>query len=263
MVFQNEEKLINIFLKRDDVLVHNFLLLIEILNEAKQVIPWNAYTVFKNSQSFLTDEELAYNHEIITQVHRMFGDLSLKEIELNIFKALCKNSVEDLIKSGTDIENYLFGLNTFPDKLMEILKKLLENSSFLRASGSWHILAILHHECEKVSAQQWISLLPHIEKSYSKFEDWMSCFILTEIIGNDFPTIESFVMLLKLRNIEDEVLRSYIPNALEGFVRNSLDPKIRKEAYSNIVDMLGDASTVVTKESVKSYKSVKNIAINL
>lgn len=263
IIFQDEGKLVTIFSRRNYALMHNFLLLIEILIEKEEKIPWSVYTTFKNSQSLLTGEEISRNHEKIKKIHKTFGDLSLEEIELNIFKALDENNVENLIKSEDDIENYLFGLDVFPNKLIEMLKELLDNSTFLYANGSWHILAVLHYECEKVSSQQWIALLPHIEKSYSKFKDWMSCFIITEIIGNDFPTTESFAMLVKLRNIEDEVCRSYIPNALEGFVKNSLDPKIRKEAYNNIVDMLNDMSTIVTKESLRSYESVKDIAIYL
>lgn len=261
IIFQDEEKLAAIFSHRNYALMHNFLLLIEILIETKKTIIWSVYKTFKTSQSLLTDEEMSHNHEKIKRIHKIFGDLSLEEIELNIFRALNENNIENLIKAEDDIENYLFGLDVFPNKLIEILKGLLDSNIFVCANGSWHILAVLHYECEKVSSQQWIALLPYIEKSYSKFKDWMSCFIITEIIGNDFPTTESFTMLIKLMNIEDEVYRSYIPNALEGFIKNSPDQKVRKGAYNKLVNMLSDTSTIVVKESMKSYESVKNISI--
>lgn len=262
IIFQDKEKLVTIFSQRNDALTHHFFLLVEILTEEEEKkIPWSTYTTFKTAQSLLTSEELLHDYEKIKQIHKMFGDLPLEEIELNIFKALEQSSIENLVKSEADIENYLFGLNIFPDKLMKMLVKLLNDNIFLCADGSWHILVILHHECEKVSPQQWIALLPHIEKSYSKFKDWMSCFIITEIIGNDFPTTESLAMVIEFKNIENEVFRSYVPNALEGIIKNSTDQKIRKEAYNNLVDMLSDISTIVVKESLKSYESVKNADI--
>lgn len=260
IMFNDEEKLFFIFSQRNDEFLQNFKIFVEILNAKNNMdIPWKAYTVFKNSQSLLTVEETISIHENIIRIHKVFGDLPLEEIESNILKFLYEGSTTGLIDCETNIENYLFGLDIFPNKLIEILAELLMNKSFLDADGSWHILKVLHHECEKVSSQQWSYLLPKIENSFSEFKDWMSCFILTEIIGQDFPTLESFHVLTRLRNINNEVYRSYIPNALEGFIKNSNDPKIRKEAYNNLVDMMNDKSIMVAKESLKSYRSVQKI----
>jgi hypothetical protein len=258
IIFEDEEKLALIFSQRDDTFLQNFNIFIEVLNKVKDIeIPWKVYKIFKESKSLLTTEEIHHINEKITQIHKVFGDLSLEEIELNILRSLFEGDIDDLIDCETDIENYLFGLQLFPDKLIEILTNLLTNKNFLQANGSWHILKLLHHECEKISSQQWNYLLPQIENSFSKFKDWMSCFILTEIIGEDFPTSESFVVLMRLKNTENEICRSYIPNALEGFIRNSHDPRIKKEAYNSLTNMKDDKSAIVAKEAIKSYEAIK------
>lgn len=270
IILLNKELLHSIFSSRNDKndeFFTNFRTLVQILNgvENSQVLdPWPLYTLFKSSQSLLTDKEIACAEEEITKIHRIFGDLSLKEIESNIFKSLKYNDVNSLTLCEDDIEKYLFGMNLFPDNLIRMIVNLLENKSFLDAEGSWHILMILFNECEKISSEQWNDLLPYIEKSYYKFKDWMSCFILTEIIGDKFPVIESFNMLMKLKKIEgNELRRSYIPNALEGFVRYSRDLKLRKKSYEDLVEMLSDSSNIVANESLRAYKSIEDVAIHL
>jgi hypothetical protein len=264
IIFSDAEKLTFVFSRRNNEFLQDFKMFTEILNTEKiRSIPWKAYTVFKNAKSLLTAEESEVIREEITQIHKIFGDISLEEIESNIDMFLHEGSVAGLINCEADIEKYLFGLDVFPSKLIEILIRLLMDKNFLDADGSWHILKILHHECEKVSSHQWEHLLPKIENSFSRFKDWMSCFILTELIGEDFPTMESFYVVVRLRNTSNEICRSYIPNALEGFIRNSNDLKIRREAYNNLVDMMNDKSTIVAKESLKSYKSVQEIVEEL
>lgn len=258
IIFENEEKLVLILSLRDDTFLQKFKMFIEILNEEKdKKNSWKVYTVFKQFKSFLTTEEIYDFNEEITQIHKMFGDLSLEEIELSILKSLCEGDLEKLIDCEASIEDYLFGLQLFPNKLIEMLTRLLGNKTFLCADGSWHILKLLHYECEKISPQQWIYLLTQIENSFFEFKDWMSCFILTEIIGKDFSTSESFSVVMRLGNTKNEILRSYIPNALEGFIENSNNDEIKQEAYNALINMRDDLSTVVATEALKSYNAVK------
>jgi|GEM_PF-4596202 len=262
----NTEHSFSLFSKRNDDFLAYFKILIEVLSEvgnSQTIDPWRLYKTFQKSQSFLTSEELDCLKEDIMKTHKLFGNLSLQEIELNIWKSLDCGDVQGLITCHGELESYLLGLDLFPDKIIEIITNLLTNKDFLFAEGSWHILNILLNESEIISSEQWNNLLPYIEKSYCKFKDWMSCFILTEIIGDKFPTRESFNTLMELKKTKDELRRSFIPNALEGFVRYSHDQELRKEAYENIIDMLSDSSNVVVKESLRSCKFLKNIVIQL
>lgn len=266
IIARDKDLFYSIFSSRSDDFVSNFKILTQILNDEKKSQAfdrWPIYTIFKSSQSLLSDDELNYLEEDIVKVHKIFGDLSLKEIELKIFKSLDSNDLDGLIECKDDIQSYLFGMNSFPENLMEIIKNLFINKNFLSAEGSWHILMILFYEHEEISSEQWNGLLPCIEQSYYKFKDWMSCFALTEIIGDKFPTIESFNTLMKLgkNEDEDELRRSYIPNALEGFVRYSSNQELRKEAYKNLIDMLSDSSNMVVNESLRSFKSIESIAV--
>ena len=264
MIFEDQEKLANFFCKRDDDFFDNFKLFSEVLSEEKDLqFTWDTYFIFKNSQSLLTKEEYINIDEKIRKVNKIFGDLSLWEIELNILEALTSPNVEKLNSLGNNIEDYLFGIKKIPNRLIEVLAELLMNDAFLYAEGSSHILNFLHFECESISSEQWNYLLPYIESSYSKFEDWMSCFILTEIIGNDFPTKESLTMIINLKTVENELYRSYIPNALMGFVKCSPDLKIKKAAYDNLMLMTNDSSAIVVKESLRACKAVEEIVFQM
>ena len=126
----------SIFSSKSYNFLSNFKILTQILNDEKKSQAfdrWPIYTIFKSSQSLLSDDELNYLEEDIVKVHKIFGDLSLKEIELKIFKSLDSNDLDGLIECKDDIQSYLFGMNSFPENLMEIIKNLFINKNFLSA----------------------------------------------------------------------------------------------------------------------------------
>lgn len=155
-------------------------------------------------------------------------------------------------------------LSYFPDQYFNLILGLLKKKTFLKASGSFHFLLILDSgNWDIISEKQKDELLPLLENSYGLFADWMSCFVITELLAQCYANEAALNILCRLKKTEAETPRALVPHGFEHFVTDSDDPKFVKKAYEELLQMKGDPSEKVRDEVNESLRIIANRGIRV
>ncbi|MEJ1937176.1 hypothetical protein WDZ92_43840, partial [Nostoc sp. NIES-2111] len=124
----------------------------------------------------------------------------------------------------------------------------LKREKFLASNGSWHFLKVIEFNFQVLSDAQKDNLLPLLETSYSAFTDWMSWFVISEILGQCFADERAFEILCSLKSLAAEEPRSLIPHGFEHIARESRNEDLARKAYAELLQMRDDVSPQVRDE---------------
>jgi hypothetical protein len=158
-----------------------------------------------------------------------------------------------------DLETSLLGVELFPVEHFELLMKLLCQTAFLEAEGSWHFLKLLESNWGILSDYQKEQLLPALEAVYGCFTDWMSWFVISEILGSYYANEQALQSLQRLKNLPQEGPRSFVPHGLEHIVKDCKDQRVAKMAFVELLQMKADPSEDVRDEAEISLERLANI----
>ncbi|MGH9879098.1 MAG: hypothetical protein ACRD5H_15830, partial [Nitrososphaerales archaeon] len=139
-------------------------------------------------------------------------------------------------------------LEQFPDEVFKRILELMRQPAFQKLEDSHHLLMIFEYDWGKLTEVQKDELLIAIEKTYDKFEDWMSCFVFSELLGEYYCNDASLQVLCNLKATSNEIARSLVPHGLEHIVKESQEEKLRQRAMSGLVSMKVDPSSEVRRE---------------
>jgi hypothetical protein len=153
-----------------------------------------------------------------------------------------------IVEESSDIE--------FPDSVFDFILKLLDREIFLTIDGSSKLLLILETDWPRLSEEQRLSLLNAIGRSYGKFKDWMSSFILSELLGQYYCNQEAFHLLTKLRKTTDTTARSLVAHGFEHIAKQAEDKSLRKRAISELTSMKLDPSPQVQSEAAEALAKI-------
>ena len=96
--------------------------------------------------------------------------------------------------------------------------------------------------------------LPVLENAYGAFTDWMSWFVISELLGEYFMDERALQTLCRLKALEAEAPRSFVPHGLEHIAKNSRDEALAKKAYTELLQMRNDPSGRVRAEVSESLQ---------
>ena len=96
-------------------------------------------------------------------------------------------------------------------------------------------------------------LLPALEASYEFFDDWMACFVISGILGEQYKDRRALSVLRRLKTCHKEIPRSFVPHGLEHIAGNSVDNELAAQALAELKKMESDPSEVVRKEVHESF----------
>lgn len=93
----------------------------------------------------------------------------------------------------------------FPARLFVKLTELMENAGFQAQRGSAQLLKIIENAWDAFSATQRAKLLQSVAHTWSNYEDEMSLFLFTELLGTKWrcPTALSIVRAMSLSDRAD------------------------------------------------------------
>ena len=107
---------------------------------------------------------------------------------------------------------------------------------------------MLERDWELFAQHQKAVLLETIEHVYDKFQDWLSLFIISELLGEYFSDDRALETLKRLKNTSNELARSFVPHGFEHMVKSAKDEALCMRARLELEDMKHDLSTKVRDE---------------
>ncbi|MGD2180169.1 hypothetical protein [Lusitaniella coriacea] len=204
------------------------------------------FTLDKDNVFFHQSEEIAVAINIAEDTLEEF----LPEFITEAIEAAIHSGQERQMEECADaILDATLRFSYFPDLYFNLILELLKKESFLKANGSSHFLLILNAgNWYTISEKQKDELLPLLENSYGLFFDWMSCFMITELLGKRFTNEAALNTLCRLKNTKAETARALVPHGFQHFVTDSDDKKLVKKAYEELLQMKEDPSEKVRDE---------------
>lgn len=142
--------------------------------------------------------------------------------------------------------------SVFSDSIFNVILEMLGSPQFLQMRGSWHLLTLLQTDWAILSEHQRTLLLPALEGAYDKFLDWMSCFVIAELLGENYASATALEVLGRLRSVSNEKNRAVVVRGLECIVRHAADRDLAAKALVMLGEMKEDPSQVVRQEALDS-----------
>jgi len=177
-----------------------------------------------------------------------------KEFETRILKTIATEDATQLKKCVDEQASYCFKdssaseHNSFPEQIFNFILNLMKQQQFLMMQGSWHLLMIFEYDWGLLSVSQTERLLSALEAAYTAFADWMSWFVISEILGEYFMDERSFQALCRLMNSAADDPRSFVPHGLEHIAKNNLGRDLAQKALAELLVMREDSSSQVRHE---------------
>jgi len=243
----------------DKSLEQYFEVLLELLTQENLLdmeSAWDFFFILKNCRELLSDfqkQKLILN---IESVYKSFDEVSLDQIQKDIHQAIFNKNIIEFKKSIDELSNGLFGVNHFPSEIFEFVISLLKQENLLELNGSWHLFTFIEFNWELISSSQKNQLLSSLEIAYVKFQEWMSHFIISEILGEYFANEQAFELLCRLGMLDNENHRSFIPHGLEHIIKGSDNKELSQKAYIHLLQMKSDPSEKVRDEVEESLQQL-------
>jgi len=138
----------------------------------------------------------------------------------------------------------------FSDELIGLIVGVLECDKFLGMLGSYHLLLLIESDWALLSDAQQKILLAALEKAFPKFRDWMSCFVIAELMGEYYGGADGLAALCRLMNVKGQEARSLVPMGLWHVFANAQDNAVALKALSDLYEMANDSSDQVRSEAL-------------
>ncbi|AFZ24732.1 hypothetical protein Cylst_2523 [Cylindrospermum stagnale PCC 7417] len=190
--------------------------------------------------------------------HEAFDNINPQIIEEAIEQAMAVGEEMQMEECADAISGNMSMKNYFPEYFFDLIIDLLKQQKFLVSQGSSHFLTVLEFNFRLLSDVQKDSLLPLLETAYPSFTDWMSWFVISELLGQYFADERAFEILCRLKNVAAEQPRSLVPHGFEHIVRDSGNEALAKKAYAELLEMKSDVSPQVRDEVETSLKQIDN-----
>lgn len=152
------------------------------------------------------------------------------------------------------------GPEPFEDDVIDVLLEFIGQQSFRQAPHSHHVLVILQFEWDRLTTEHRKKILPHLVNAYARFEDMMSCYVISELLGRFYADHSALSALRELMTVESEGARSLIPMGLGFLARESPDVETAMRAQNELRKMRSDKSDLVRYEVETALSSVSNQA---
>ena len=179
--------------------------------------------------------------------------LGNSEFYLHLKEAIVSGDAKALEAASDALDITIMESGTFPEDRFESILTILQDKLFLGLKGSWKLIRVFEQNWYELSETQRSKLLTALEASYELFDDWMACFVISGILGEQYKDQRALSVLRRLKTCKKEIPRSLVPHGLEHIAGESVDNGLSAEALSELKKMESDSSEVVRKEVRESF----------
>jgi hypothetical protein len=181
-----------------------------------------------------------------------------QELQDVLKQAITTGNGEQLRDYSQEMELLAEDVDHFPPSSFDLILTLMLQQTFLEMEGSHGLLLLFEYTWAFLSDDQKDRLLPVLESTYGRFTDWLSWFVITELLGKYFGDDRALMVLHRLRALESEVPRSLVPQGLQHIVKSSSDKDLARRAYEELLQMKNDPSEEVRGEVDISLQILAN-----
>jgi len=132
-----------------------------------------------------------------------------------------------------------------PDWLFQALLALIQKPKFLQLEHVCNLLLVFDLNWPSFSELQQQKVLTTLEATYPAFSAWQSCIGITEFLGSSLSDERAFRALCRLKKVEAEMPRSFIPHGLEHIAKDCPDKNVARQALDELMQMRADPSQQV------------------
>ena len=184
------------------------------------------------------------------------------------FKVL-KRDLREAVRKDDDrrVDGLIFkmglshlSVDYYPEKHFRLICSVIGSRAFARSPNTAKsILVQFLIEWNKLSSSQRKRLLIELERIYPtiKVRAWISCFMISELVGQNFRNKAALRMLLRLANIPREHARAPVAHGLEHIVRDSGDPELAAIALHKLTELAADPSDEVRNQVAESLLQIE------
>ena len=195
-----------------------------------------------------------YNDETFDELMK-FARLELPAYAEEVLQTDNKNLYSDF---KFDLEMSQWAEESFPEATFCLLLDVIRDARFLKTRNGWYFLMFFESEWEKVTEKQKDGLLDVLAEIYEKFEDWMPCFSVSELVGENFAPARAYPFFRRFQQSFNETARSFVPHGLEHALENSPDAELKNKLWSALTEMKRDESEKVRGEVEESLFRLAN-----
>jgi hypothetical protein len=171
-----------------------------------------------------------------------------KEVLESLRRSISAGDAEELAARVYDLDTLLLKTGEYSDPLFEELLNFLGEPQFVSMEGSWQLLRLFENSWDYLTEGQRGRLLEAFEASYGEFGDWMSCFVISEILGRQYADERALQTFRRLKRLKAATPRSLIPHGLEHLARGRQGEDIARRAFDELSGMRNDPSEQVREE---------------
>jgi hypothetical protein len=161
-----------------------------------------------------------------------------------------------------DVATYCFQDDSsgeeFDECIFNVILEMMERPQFLDMDGSYYLLMLFQFDWSMLTAAQRERLSLAIEHSYCNYRDWMACFVLSEILGQNYCNEQAFKILCRLRECANEIPRSLLPMAYEYIARSVSNLELKSKAILELKAMTTDPFERVRNEATESLERLRS-----
>lgn len=157
-----------------------------------------------------------------------------------------------------DIEMSQWFEDSFPDATFALVLDIIKDPRYLKTRKGWSFVMIFHLEWEKVTEGQKLLLLQTLSEIYEQFEDWMPCFSVSELVGENFDSSQCYEFFKRFTASSNETARAFVPHGFEHALMNSADADLTSTLWKALVAMERDESEKVRGEVEESLYRLAN-----
>lgn len=177
------------------------------------------------------------------------------ELGNRILTAIDEGNAAELQEIVGDVATFCFkepAGQEFDQQSFELILTLMLQPQFLNLDGAYHLLLWFEYDWGALTQRQKQRLRERIEESYSRYRDWMSCFVLSSILGECYCDPASFAILARVALSAEELPRALVPTGFELLARNTSDRALEEKSIGQLTKLLTDPSPKVRSEAAES-----------
>lgn len=169
----------------------------------------------------------------------------------NIENAVVSGMDDGFSELISDLNFWLLDFSFFPEDVFASLVKTISTDKFHKMEKGYSLLMIFSEiqNLELLNESQKDELIQIIEKIYPKLEWGNMCMVCAELIVQFYKDDRSLQILKKLMNTKVEGPRGLIPYGFYYFMGVCEDSHLKKEAFSQLKNLMNDKSEFVRYEA--------------
>jgi hypothetical protein len=177
----------------------------------------------------------------------------------SILRAITTCNSELLEEAVFNCEVRLLEESAFPAELFDSVISMMQSPECLAMPGSWKLVRIFENNWHLLFEEQRSHLLEVLDKTFSRFGDWMSCFVISGILGECYMDRRAVDVLVRLKQWAPDVARSLVPHGFEHIVAGCKDNDVVEDALKELFEMQKDSSEAVRREVDISLQRLKRV----